>query len=124
MIGNTSRKIKNKKRHLRLRRKLSGTSEIPRISVFKSSKHIYAQIIDDVNGQTLLHLSTLTPDIKEKIKGENLKKVDSANVVGKKLGELAVSKGLNKVRFDRGGYPYHGRVKSLAEGLRESGLEF
>lgn len=124
MIGNTSRKIKNKKRHLRLRRKLSGTSEIPRISVFKSSKHIYAQIIDDVNGQTLLHLSTLTPDIKEKIQGENLKKVDSANVVGKKLGELAVSRGLNKVRFDRGGYPYHGRVKSLAEGLRESGLEF
>lgn len=124
MIKNASRKIKNKKRHLRIRRKLSGTAEIPRVSVFKSSRHIYAQVIDDVNGNTLLHLSTMTPDIKGKITAENLNKVDSANIVGKQLGELAISKGLKKVRFDRGGYPYHGRVKSLAEGLREAGLEF
>lgn len=124
MIKKISRKIKNKKRHLRIRRKLSGTADVPRVSVFKSSKHIYAQIIDDDSNSTILHASTLTPLIKEKLSGDKLNKVDSANLVGKHLGELSKEKGIKKVRFDRGGYPYHGRVKSLADGLREAGLDF
>ncbi|MGH7884824.1 MAG: 50S ribosomal protein L18 [Thermodesulfobacteriota bacterium] len=124
MIKKISRKVKNKKRHLRIRRKLSGTAEIPRVAVFKSSKHIYAQIIDDVNNSTILNVSTLTPEIKEKLGSEKLNKVDAANLVGKHLGVLAVSKGIKKIRFDRGGYPYHGRVKSLADGLREASIDF
>ncbi len=124
MIKKTSRKIKNKKRHSRIRRKLSGSADIPRVCVFKSARHIQAQVIDDENSTTLLHASTLTAEIKEKLGSEKLTKVESANLVGKHLGELSKSKGIKKVRFDRGGYPYHGRVKSLADGLREAGLDF
>lgn len=124
MINKTSRKIRNQKRHSRIRRKLQGSADIPRVSVFKSSKHIYAQVIDDESSTTILHASTLTAEIKEKLADEKPNKVDSASIVGKHLGELSKSKGIKKIRFDRGGYPYHGRVKALAEGLREAGLDF
>ena len=124
MLKNKSRKYKKNQRHIRVRKKISGTPDIPRVSVFKSAKHIYVQVIDDVNGVTLANASTLTADLQDKLKDSELKKTDKANIVGKYLGDISLAKKIKKVRFDRGGYPYHGRVKSLAEGLRESGLEF
>ncbi len=124
MLNNKSRKFKRNQRHSRVRKKISGTPEIPRVSVFKSSRHIYAQVIDDSNGITIAQASTLTPDLKKELDNADLKKTDKANIVGKHLAEIALSKNIKKIRFDRGGYPYHGRVRSLAEGLRESGLEF
>lgn len=119
-----SRKSKKDLRHVRVRRKVSGSAEKPRLSVFKSSRHIYAQIIDDVEGNTLVSVSSLTPEVRETLKKENKNKVDSAKIVGKYLGELSVSKGIKTVCFDRGGYPYHGRIKSFADAAREAGLEF
>lgn len=119
-----SRKSKKNLRHKRVRRKISGSAERPRLSVFKSSKHIYAQIIDDVNGTTLVSASSQTPEIREALAKEKVKKVDAAKIVGKHLGELAVSMGIESVSFDRGGYPYHGRIKSFADAAREAGLKF
>lgn len=119
-----SRKSKKDLRHVRVRRKVSGSAEKPRLSVFKSSRHIYAQIIDDVEGNTLVSVSSLTPEVREMLKKENKNKVDSATIVGKYLGELSSSKGIKRVCFDRGGYPYHGRIKSFADAAREAGLEF
>lgn len=106
-------------RHKRVRAKISGTPERPRLNVFRSTKHIYAQIVDDVNGVTLASASSLSKDFDG----------DGGNVEGaKKVGELiaknAVAKGITEVVFDRGGYLYHGRVKELAEGAREGGLKF
>lgn len=127
MIKKISRKAKKNFRHKRIRKKIVGTREIPRISIFKSARHIYAQIIDDVDAITLFQASSLTPGVKELLNSEGkdkYTKVEIANYVGKYLGELSKSKDLKKVCFDRGGYPYHGRIKSLAEGLREKGLEF
>ncbi|MEQ9620266.1 MAG: 50S ribosomal protein L18 [Deltaproteobacteria bacterium] len=119
-----SRKIKKALRHSRVRRKISGNAERPRLSVFKSSRHIYAQIIDDVSANTLVSASSLTPEVKGLLGEENKKKVEEAKIVGKYLGELALSKGIKQVSFDRGGYPYHGRIKSFADAAREAGLEF
>lgn len=110
------------KRKERIRKKISGTVDRPRLSVFRSAKHIYAQIIDDQAGHTLAAASTLSPEIRDKLKG--LKKVDAAREVGKLLAEKAKAKGIVKVVFDRNGFKYHGRVKSLAEGCREHGLVF
>jgi len=124
MTIRTSRKAKKDLRHKRVRKKVRGQADRPRLSVFKSSKNIYAQIIDDVNGATLVSASTLTPKVRELADGENKKKLDAAKIVGTYIGELAVSKGIKKVSFDRGGYPFHGRVKSLADAAREAGLEF
>ena len=124
MIKRTSRKEKNEIRHKRSRRKGVRFSQVPRLSVFKSSKHIYAQIIDDVNGHTVVAASSLTPKVKEILNQDRKKKVEIAKIVGQYIGELSLSKGIKKIYFDRGGYPYHGRVKSLAEGTREAGLEF
>jgi large subunit ribosomal protein L18 len=106
-----------------------GYPERPRVSVFRSHKHIYAQIINDVEGHTLVALSSLSPEVRAKVeelkgKGEVKGKVDVARLVGRMLAEKAKEKGITKVVFDRGGYKYHGRVKALAEGLREGGLEF
>lgn len=117
------------RRKRRIRKKIWGTSERPRLSVFRSKKEIYAQIIDDSVGHTLVACSSLTPEIREKIKelkekGEIKNKIDIARLVGKYLAEKAKAKGINKVVFDRGGYKYHGRVKALADGAREGGLEF
>ena len=127
MINKTSRKAKKNFRHRRIRKKISGTEKIPRVSVFKSSKNIYAQIIDDNNKSTVLSASTLSPKVIELIKSNEKKvstKIDSASCVGKHLAELAKEKGIKEIRFDRGGYPFHGRVKALADALKEGGLVF
>jgi large subunit ribosomal protein L18 len=124
MIKKKSRKEKRDMRHRRSSVKLRMISRLPRLSVFKSSKHIYAQIIDDAEGRTLVAASSLTPKIREILNQDKKKKVEVARIVGKYIGELSISKGIKRVCFDRGGYPYHGRVKSLAEGAREAGLEF
>ncbi len=117
------------RRKKRVRKKIFGFPERPRVSVFRSHKHIYAQIINDVEGHTLVALSSLSPEVRNKVeelksRGELKGKVEVARLVGKMLAEKAKAKGITKVVFDRGGYKYHGRVKALAEGLREGGLEF
>ncbi|KFZ39525.1 MULTISPECIES: 50S ribosomal protein L18 [Thermoactinomyces] len=122
MIRKVSRNERRKKRHLRVRNKVFGTAERPRLNVFRSSKNIYAQLIDDMAGHTLAAASTLDKEIKEK--GVNGGTVDAAREVGKLIAKRAADKGFNKVVFDRGGYIYHGRVKALAEGAREGGLDF
>lgn len=106
-------------RHRRVRAKISGTAQCPRLDVFRSAKHIYAQLIDDVNGVTLCAASTM-----EKAFEGNGGNKDAARKVGKMIAEKAAAKGISEVVFDRGGYIYHGRVKELAEGARESGLKF
>ena len=105
----------------RIRKRLSGTSERPRLSVFRSNKHIYAQLIDDVKGITLVTASTNGKEISEK---EGNDKTSQAEMVGKKIGEKAKESGITSVVFDRSGYLYHGRVKALAESARKAGLKF
>ncbi|GBD15364.1 50S ribosomal protein L18 [bacterium HR26] len=112
-----------KRRHLRVRAKVSGTPERPRLNVFRSNEHIYAQIIDDTVGHTLVAASTLEKEVRERFPAEH-PKVAEARVVGQVIGERARAKGITRVVFDRGGYKYHGRVKALADGAREAGLEF
>lgn len=111
------------RRHIRLRKNLTGTAERPRLSVFKSLHHIYAQIIDDSAGKTLIHASTLDPELKSQVRG-NGGNIESAKIVGKLIAERALAKGIKRVVFDRGGHIYHGRVAALAEAARENGLEF
>ena len=106
------------KRHARVRAKISGTPECPRLNVFRSNAHIHAQVIDDVNGVTLASASSVD------MKLENGSNIAAATAVGKAVGEAAIAKNIKKVVFDRGGYVYHGRVKALAEAAREAGLEF
>ncbi|MCY6371543.1 50S ribosomal protein L18 [Clostridium ganghwense] len=120
MFKKNDRKKARVKRHLRVRNKISGTAERPRLSVYRSEKNIYAQIIDDIAGTTLVSASTLDKDFTEKV-GSNK---ESAKVVGQLIAKKAVEKGIEEVIFDRGGYVYHGRVKELAEGAREAGLRF
>ena len=110
------------RRHRRVRRKIAGTAERPRLSVFRSLSHIYAQIIDDVAGQTLVAASTLDPEVKAELEGKP--KAAEAEVVGRVLGARAREKGIGVVVFDRGGYLYHGRVKALADAARTAGLTF
>jgi large subunit ribosomal protein L18 len=110
------------KRKSRIRKNLSGSTARPRLSVFRSARHIYAQIIDDLQGVTLVSAGTLSPELKDKVGG--LKKRDAAREVGKLLADKAKSKGIEKVVFDRNGFLYHGRIKSLAESCREHGLVF
>jgi len=112
-----------KRRHLRVRKKVFGTPERPRLCVFRSAKHIYAQIIDDIAGRTLVSASTLSPDVKKQLTGYP-GNIESAKVVGKVIGRKAIDMGIKKVVFDRGGFLYHGRVKALADAAREEGLEF
>lgn len=119
-----SRKSRRNLRHKRVRKQVNGSSSRPRLSVFKSSRHIYAQIIDDNNMTTLVSASSLTPKVKEMLAEDSSGKIGIADAVGKYLGELALAKGVKEVSFDRGGYTFHGRVKSLAEGAREAGLVF
>ncbi len=109
-------------RHRRVRSKVSGSESRPRLNVFRSSNHIYGQLIDDKAGNTLLAVSTLDPELREKAAAAPKK--DQAVLVGKVLAQRALEKGIDTVVFDRGGYQYHGRVKSLAEGAREGGLKF
>lgn len=122
MIKNVSKKAIRERKHLRVRKKISGNGERPRLAVFRSAKHIYAQIIDDITGTTLVAASTVDEALKGKVGNSGNK--DAAKAVGKLVGEKALEKGITKVVFDRGGYLYHGRVKELAEGAREAGLEF
>ena len=119
MFKKVDKKANREKRHLRVRKKVFGTVERPRLSVFKSEKNIYAQVIDDVNGVTLVSASSLDKDFSAK--GGNK---EGAKLVGELIAKKAVAKGINEVVFDRGGYIYHGRVKELAEAAREAGLQF
>lgn len=111
------------RRHTRLRKKVAGTQERPRLSVFRSLHHIYAQIIDDVKGVTLVSASTVEPDLRKKVNGTG-GNVEAAQMIGAEIAKKALEKGIKQVVFDRGGQIYHGRVKVLVTAARESGLEF
>lgn len=116
------KQLARERRHKRVRKKILGTPKRPRLVVFKSLNHIYAQIIDDLKGKTLVAASSLSKEIREKIKGGG--KIKNAYAVGELLAQKALAKEIEKVAFDRGGYLYHGRVKALAEGARKRGLKF
>ena len=117
-MAKLSRNDRRLKRHLRVRKTISGTAACPRLNVFRSNAHIHAQIIDDVAGTTLVACSSVS------LKLENGSNVEAAKLVGTKIAELALTKDIKKVVYDRGGYIYHDRVKALAEAAREAGLEF
>ncbi|MBX6394789.1 MAG: 50S ribosomal protein L18 [Alicyclobacillaceae bacterium] len=122
MYTKVNRKEARLRRHLRVRKKVFGTPERPRLNVFRSAKHIYAQVIDDTKGHTYVAASTLDPELRGKIRyGGN---VEAARMVGELVAKRALEKGIRKVVFDRGGYLYHGRVRALADAAREAGLEF
>ena len=118
MVRKESKNVSRVRRHARVRAKISGTAETPRLCVYRSNKNIEAQLIDDVKGVTLVSSSSMS------LKLENGSNIEAAKLVGKDIAEKAVAKGLKKVVFDRSGYIYHGRVKALAEAAREAGLEF
>ncbi len=118
----TTRKAATKSRHFRVRRKVSGTAERPRLAVFRSNQHIYAQLIDDVQQKTLASASTLDADVKSVISSGGT--CDASTEVGKLVAKRAIEKGIGSVVFDRGGNLYHGRVKALADAARAAGLEF
>ena len=119
MVSRQDSNIARKKRHVRVRGKISGTAECPRLNVYRSLANIYVQLIDDVAGVTLAQASTVEKDFAQY--GGN---VEAAKAVGKKLAERAIEKGIKECVFDRGGYVYHGRVAAVADGAREGGLEF
>lgn len=122
MITKTDKNKARLKRHLRVRKKIEGTSERPRLNIFRSAKHMYAQIIDDTKGVTLVAASTNDKDLKsDTTNGGN---IEAARKVGETIAKLAKEKGIDTVVFDRGGYIYHGRVQALADAAREAGLEF
>ncbi|MCM3164451.1 MULTISPECIES: 50S ribosomal protein L18 [Metabacillus] len=120
MITKADKNAVRKKRHARVRAKLTGTAERPRLNVYRSNQHIYAQVIDDTNSVTLVSASTLDKDLNLDSKSN----ADAAQKVGELVAKRAIEKGVKTVVFDRGGYLYHGRVKALAEAAREAGLEF
>ena len=121
MIGRIDKNKIRKRKHVRVRKKISGTTECPRLCVYRSNSHIYAQIIDDTNGTTLVSASTLDKEIKGSVSvGSN---VEAAKAVGKDVAEKCKKAKIKKVVFDRGGYLYHGRVAALADAAREAGLE-
>lgn len=122
MIKKVDRNSARLKRHLRVRKKITGTAERPRLNVFRSSKHIYAQIIDDTRGVTLVSASSNDKALKEYI--SNGGNIEAARKVGEAIGKLAKENGIESVVFDRGGYVYHGRLAALAEAAREAGLQF
>jgi large subunit ribosomal protein L18 len=122
-MGKTNSRLAMRlKRKQRIRQKLSGTAQRPRLSIFRSTRHIYGQIIDDTAGRTLVAASTMSPELKDQLGG--LKKVEAAKAVGRLLAEKAKQAGVGAVVFDRNGFLYHGRVKALAESARENGLTF
>ena len=121
-MAKNSRSLARVRRHARVRKNLMGTTDRPRLNVFKSLSGIYAQVIDDQAGHTLLSASSVDRDLREKMKG--LKKSEQAKLVGQTLAERAKDKGIQTVVFDRGGYRYIGRVKAFADGAREGGLKF
>ncbi len=122
MINKDNKNAQRKHRHLRVRNKISGTKECPRLNVYRSTSNIYAQVIDDVAGVTLVSASTVEKSIADSLKGKT--KAEQAYLVGEEVAKRAKKKGIKTVVFDRAGYLYIGRVKSLAEGARNAGLEF
>lgn len=114
--------VGRERRKLRIRKKVSGTQERPRLSVFRSAKHIYAQVIDDATGKTLAFASTLSKDLRGMLEEDN--KVEAAKKVGALIAKICKSKKIDRVVFDRNGYLYHGRIGALAQAAREAGLEF
>jgi large subunit ribosomal protein L18 len=114
--------VGRERRKLRIRKKVNGSTGRPRLTVFRSAKHIYAQVIDDSTGQTLAHASTLSKDLRGTLDDD--KKVDAAKKVGALIAKICKSKKIDRVVFDRNGYLYHGRVSALAQAAREAGLEF
>ncbi len=122
MINKIDKNEVRKARHDRMRFKISGTSAKPRLNVYRSLNHIYAQVIDDVNGVTIASASTNTKEVEAMI--ADMSKVEASKVVGKVVGEKALQAGVKEVVFDRGGYQYTGRVQAVADGAREAGLEF
>ena len=122
MFAKIDKNAVRKARHYRQRRDLNGTSERPRLNVYRSTNHIYAQIIDDTTGNTLVAASTLDAEIKNELNEKT--KTEASKLVGKLIGQRALEKGVKKVVFDRGGYLYTGRVAAVAEGAREAGLDF
>ncbi len=119
-----ARRVGREKRRKRIRQKIRGMTGRPRLSVFRSLKHTYAQLIDDTNGATLVSASTLSEDVKKELANGGHTKTDASKAVGKVLARLALEKGIEQIRFDRGGYLYHGRVRALADAAREGGLKF
>lgn len=122
MISKVNKNQDRKKRHARVRLKINGTTECPRLCVYRSLNHIYAQIIDDSKGNTLVACSTVEKEVIKAIEGKDKK--GAAKVVGEQLAKKALAKGIENVVFDRGGYLYIGRVAALADGAREAGLKF
>ncbi len=122
MVSKTSRSDIRKAKHRRMRSRISGTTQRPRLAVFRSNNHMYAQIIDDTVGNTLVSACTLQKEIKEQVEKTN--NVEAAAVLGKVIAERAKAKGIDTVVFDRGGFIYQGKVKALADAAREAGLEF
>ncbi len=116
------REAARRRRHRRVRQRVFGTQERPRLNVFRSLQHIYAQVIDDWKGETLVSASTIDSEIRPQVEG--LSKTEQARLVGATVAERALDEGIDQVVFDRGGYKYHGRVKALAEAAREKGLDF
>ncbi len=122
MLTKTDRRVMRKRRHIRVRKKINGTGSKPRMAVFRSEKHIYVQLIDDTQGVTLLSASSREILVSGEVKKTWNK--EAARIVGKKIAEKALEKGIAEVTFDRGGYRYHGRIKELADGARAAGLKF
>ncbi len=122
MAVKIDRRLARERRHIRVRAKVSGTAMRPRLCVFRSLSHIYAQVVDDSAGYTLVSASSLDAEIRDKITGK--KKTESAELVGSLVAQRALNKGIKQIAFDRGGYQYHGRVKALAEAARKAGLDF
>ena len=122
MVSKESRQKVRVKKHMRIRNRFSGTAEQPRLAVFRSNNHMYAQIIDDTVGNTLVAASTLEKAVKAELEKTN--NVDAAAYLGTVIGKRAVEKGITKVVFDRGGFIYHGKIAALADAAREAGLEF
>ncbi|MGN0328638.1 MAG: 50S ribosomal protein L18 [Lachnospira sp.] len=122
MVSKKSRTVVRENKHRKLRNRFSGTAERPRLAVFRSNNHMYAQIIDDTVGKTLVSASTLDKDVKAEVEKTN--NVEAATVVGTVVAKKALEKGISTVVFDRGGFIYEGKVKALAEAAREAGLEF
>lgn len=121
-MANKSSSVARARRHARVRKNLAGTAARPRLNVFKSVSSIYAQIIDDQSGRTLVSASTVDRELRDQVKGK--KKSEQAKLVGQAVAERAKSKGIQTIVFDRGGYRYIGRIKALADGAREGGLQF
>ena len=121
-MAENSRSAARIRRHVRVRKNIAGTPQRPRLSIFRSLSEIYAQVIDDADGNTIASASSIDKELRKKTKG--MKKTDQAKLVGKMVAERAKSKGIQAVVFDRGGFKYSGRVKALADGAREGGLEF